>query len=580
MLDFLKRNDIADQFLDGAKRDYEARRSPPQHRSLPRLTVGAMGPAPVVRARFYDGEKFAGGFGATDLFTIDYWTLRARSAQLYRTNLYARGIIRRLVTNEINTGLHLEATPEEKTLKRDEDELSDWSEDVENRFALWANSPKLCDQKQRLTFGQLQALARNEALVSGDCLVVLRQDQRTRLPRIQLISGNSVQSPLRDPRSGNKIVHGVELDANRRHVAYWVQQDDGTTKRLPAFGEKSGRRIAWLIYGGDNRLDEVRGTPILSMVLQSLKEIDRYRDSIQRKAAINSNIAGWVEKTEDKMGTNPITNGGGAVRKGTQKTVDATGQERTFAVAEQVPGFWIEELQHGEKIHAFNQQVNDEKFGDFEKAIVATAAWHFEIPPEILWLHFSNNYSASQAAINEFKMYLDMRRDAFGKDFCQPIYVEWLLAEVLNGKIKATGLLEALRDPMGYAELAAWVSSDWSGHIKPAVDRAKLVRGFTEEIEAGVTTRARVSRELSGQKYSKVVKQLKRENELLADALAPLQALEVKERAPLPDTDETDRQENDERTSLHVVDPTGNRSQARERLVERNSTDSRAAKGA
>jgi hypothetical protein len=53
------------------------------------------------------GDKFAGGFGATKVFTPDYWTLRQRSEQLFHENLYARGLIRRLVTNEINTGLTL-----------------------------------------------------------------------------------------------------------------------------------------------------------------------------------------------------------------------------------------------------------------------------------------------------------------------------------------------------------------------------------------------------------------------------------------------------------------------------------------
>jgi hypothetical protein len=51
-------------------------------------------------------------------------------------------------------------------------------------------------------------------------LVVLRQDQRTGLPKIQLISGQSVET-LQTPRQGNEIRHGVELDAQGRQVAYF-----------------------------------------------------------------------------------------------------------------------------------------------------------------------------------------------------------------------------------------------------------------------------------------------------------------------------------------------------------------------
>jgi len=45
----------------------------------------------------YDGGKFFGGFGATQIQEVDYWTLRLRSAQLFNENLYARGLVRRLI---------------------------------------------------------------------------------------------------------------------------------------------------------------------------------------------------------------------------------------------------------------------------------------------------------------------------------------------------------------------------------------------------------------------------------------------------------------------------------------------------
>ena len=139
---------------------------------------------------------------------------------------------------------------------------------------------------------------------------------------VQLISGNKVQNPLGESpnlRRGHVIRHGVELDAVGRVVAHWVRQDDGTSERIPARGEKSGRRISWLVYGTDKRLDDIRGQPILAIVMQSLKEIDRYRDSAQRKATINSILAMFIKKGDDKMGTLPVT--GGAVRRDQATTI-------------------------------------------------------------------------------------------------------------------------------------------------------------------------------------------------------------------------------------------------------------------
>src|SRR5690554_5877385 len=58
-------------------------------------TPGEDKPVPVIQVsdlpnaqfeyRWHDGESYAGGFGPTQMLIVDYWTLRARSAQLYET---------------------------------------------------------------------------------------------------------------------------------------------------------------------------------------------------------------------------------------------------------------------------------------------------------------------------------------------------------------------------------------------------------------------------------------------------------------------------------------------------------------
>lgn len=473
-----------------------------------------------------DGEKFTGGFGPTQLLIADYWTLRARSTQLFETNLYARGLIRRLVTNVVNTGLFLEATPEESLLGYEEDGLADWSEDVEIRFGLWANEPQLCDFAERQSFGSLQAEAYREALIAGDVLVVLAQDPRTKLPRLRLISGSKIQTPFDLPsRAGVRIVHGVELDSNDRQIAYWITQEDGTSKRLAAWGEKSGRRLAWLVYASDKRLNDVRGKPLLALCLQSLREIDRYRDAIQRKAVINSILAMFIKREAAGTASKSITSA--AVRSGQQQTVDTNDETRSFRTAEFNPGLIVEQLKVGETPEAFQSNGTTEEFGTFEEAIIQTVAWAHGLPPEILRLSFSSNYSASQAATNELRMQLEPWRCDWGAAFCQPVYVEFLVSSVLADKIQAKGFLEAWGDARQWDTFAAWCASDWNGQIKPAIDLLKLIKAYAEAIKQGLCTRARACRELFGLKYSKVAVQLVRENLQLAEASEPLALLEA-----------------------------------------------------
>jgi capsid protein len=473
---------------------------------------------------YFDGDKFYGGFGTTQVYLTDYWTLRQRSNQLFNDNLYARGLIRRLITNEINTGLSLEATPGE-FLGMDDDERNDWSENVEARFQIYADNPELCDYKQKNTQGKIQQEIRTEALVGGDVLVVLRVSRLNGLPQIEIVPGGLVQDPGPvKPRQGNKITHGVETDSRGRQVAFYVTQEDGTSKRVPAFGERSGRRIAWLVYGTDKRVDELRGQPLLALILQSLKEIDRQRDAVQRKAVINSILAMYIKKTEDKQGTRPVT--GGAVRKDSTTVTDSDGTARKFSIAQQIPGVVMEELQQGEEPVAFGNAGIDLNFPGFEAAIINAVAWANEIPPEVLTLAFSSNYSASRGAVNEFKMYLDKSRSDRAAEFDKPLYHEWLLSEVLSGKISAPGLLEARRDPTKYDIVGAWIASDWSGAIKPSVDIKKEVSGYKGMEEEGWITNDRAARELSGTKFSKNIKRRKKENEMKAEAMRPLLELQ------------------------------------------------------
>ena len=460
----------------------------------------------------WTGSKWAGGFGPVKNLWSDYWELRQRSAQLFTENLYARGLIRRLVTNEINVGLTLESEPNDELLPNlDEEAAEEWAENTENWFEAWTGDARVCDFEGRRDFGELQQVARTEALVEGDVLVVMRQNRATGLPRMQLIRGGRVQTPLKRPPEFKNadIRHGVELDADGRHIAYWIAQKDFSSVRMPARGRRSGRRLAWLVYGTDRRMDEVRGQPILSLVMQSLKEMDRFRDSEQRAATVNSILAMFITKETTAPGSRPVS--GGAIRNVMAQTGDTAGGSREFNISEQVPGVVYEELQKGEKPESFDTKRPNATYPNFEAAIINAISWANEIPPEILTLAFSNNYSASKAAINEFKTYIVRMRKSWGAAFCQPVYVEWLLSEVISGEIKAPGLLEAWRTPRAYAELGAWTRSTWGGPVKPSVELKKDIDAYTNAIEARLISRDRASKDLFGERWARVLKRLARE---------------------------------------------------------------------
>jgi capsid protein len=213
---------------------------------------------------------------------------------------------------------------------------------------------------------------------------------------------------------------------------------------------------------------------------------------------------------------------GGAVRRGSGEVTDNTGTERTFNLSEHVPGVYFEELQTGEKPVPFSTQGTDVNFSAFEAAIVSAIAWANEVPPEILQLGFSSNYSASQAATNEFKIYQNMERTRIGDGILHYCWIEELTSAVMLGKVSAPGFLEARNDPTKWDLFGAWTSADWSGAIKPAVDVLKMAKGYQQMVLEGWITNERSAREITGTKFRKNIKRLKKENELKAEALAPL----------------------------------------------------------
>lgn len=479
-----------------------------------------------VNSSTWNGDKFYNGFGITkDYEVVDHWLLRMRSKQLFTENLYARGLIRRLITNEINKGLSVEAVPDAEILGLSSDELSLWSENVERRYTIYGKNPDLCDYAQMRTMGAIQRQARMMALVSGDVLAILRQGL-SKLPNIELVDAELVANPNSDTQiraaknRGNEIIDGVEVDPRGRHIAYFVTQKNGNSRRITQKGSRTGRKQAWLLYGTERLLGQVRGQCFLALIMQSMKEIDRYRDSELRAAVINSMIALWIEKTQPAMGSLPLL--GGALRKDTITTQDDSQGHKDVQFSQNMPGMMFQELQVGEKPQSFDTKRPNVNFGAFEASMANAFAWANEMPPEIFMLVFSSNYSASRGAVNEFKLYLNKFRSGFGEEFNNNIYQEFLISEVLNGNITAPGFLESWRNIKQWDTYGAWIGAEWIGAIKPNADMLKEVKAYAELLNQGLITRDRASRELTGMKYSKAVQQLVNENKMLVEANQPL----------------------------------------------------------
>jgi lambda family phage portal protein len=494
--------------------------------------------SPIV-SDLFNGDKYPGSFGITkDYYWVDYWTLRARSAQLFRDNPYCRGAVSRLLKNEINNGLKLEAIPIAELIGMEEDAAQEWGDQREVEFRIWGNAPDLCDHRKQRTLGALANKCREISMISGDCLVVHRVNKATGLPSVELVDGAHIQTPIgAKPRAGNRIIHGVEINGQGRHIAYHVKTDkasagDNGFVRIPVRGEKSGRRISKLIYGNDDyRLDEVRGIPILASMLYMMRELDRYRDSEQRAATLNSILSLFITKAKPTgPGTQPF--GSGARRNDTAEVSQSDGSTKNYNLAGMYPGLVLDELAEGEEPHSFNAQRPNVNYAAFEEAILDVLAWVNNMPPEVLRMKFQNNFSASRQANNEFQIYLWYQITRFGADFYQPIYQEYLIQSTLTGQVIAPGLIDAWRDPSKWREFGAWVNAEWTGISRPSVDILKDVKAWLELYNSDLTTGDLITRKFSGMSIEAVVRKRKREKEFRQKTIGDSEPEQTQEETP------------------------------------------------
>lgn len=472
----------------------------------------------------FDGEKYPTGLAGSikTIKELNYWKLRQYSYTIYIENKYAQALIKRLVTNVIHTGLTLEADVKNSVLGISDEEVNIITDDIETKFDIFAENKELISYDYSMNFGMLQQLIYLTALLAGDVLIILRQDEKTGLPRIQLIDGLNVRTPPEQLKN-EKIRDGIEFDERGRQIGYYIKDKKAKNEytRIAAFGEKTGRRLAWLVYCQTVKINDTRGMPLLGVLLQSMKDIDRYSDAEQKAAWLNSLLAFFIKKTQDKPSTYPVSRG--ANKRSIFETIDQEKpeQSRKFNVNKLLPGIIFEELQAGEEPVSFNSTRPNINFAGFEKTIMDSFAWTVGLPPAIFRLIFESNYAASGGELNELKAFLKFERGKFADSFLKIFYQEALISFILAGYINAPGFLLARREN-DFIKIGAWLGSNWAGLIKPSLRLLNDIKAYQVANREGYTTRSRAAKDLFNERFNKSMQKLKKENEALIQSLQPL----------------------------------------------------------
>lgn len=431
-----------------------------------------------------------------------------RSRDLYMGAPVAQGVMKTINSNVIGSGLKLKSSIDYETLGISEEEAEAIETIIEKEFKLWADNK--IEQMGVLNFDQVQDLVFLTILLNGECFVKFNYFETPKNPyslKLQIIEPDRVMTPsiLQNDES---IVDGVKIDSNNRISGYYVARKhpldvsgNVETDFISVYGKQEQLNILHIMLA--ERPEQVRGIPILSPVIEALKQLDRYTDAELMAAVVSGMYAIFIESDKDNaQGANIADH---EVLDETEK-IDTNTDENI----ELSPGIVVG-LNPGEKAKETNPGRPNAQFDPFVTAILRQIGAALEVPYELLIKHFTASYSASRAALLEAWKMFRKRRDWFSSNFTQVVYEEWLREAYLLGRVDLKNYGE---DPL---LTKAWCGAQWNGPSQGQLDPLKEVKASTLRVQQGFSTRTKETVELNGGDFEQNVRILAKENKLLEE---------------------------------------------------------------
>lgn len=429
-----------------------------------------------------------------------------RSRDLFMGAPIARGALNTIVTNVVGAGLKLKASIDYETLGISEDEAEKIENQLEKEFKLWAKNK--IDQQGLMNFYQIQDLIFLSCLLSGEIFVKLNYIKTPRNPyslKLQLIEPDRIATP--NILNGDKtIVEGVKVDNNGRIIGYYILDkhplDDMSSNYsyVPVYGKEEQLMIIHLLM--TERPEQLRGIPILSPVIEPLKQLDRYTDAELMAAVVSGLYAVFIEKEDKSMNSS-------VAEHEVLNPEDLVAPEDDTSI-ELSPGMVVD-LNPGEKANAMNPGRPNSQFDPFVTAILRQIGTALEVPFELLIKHFSASYSASRASLLEAWKMFRKRREWFSDNFTQVVYEEWVREAVLLGRVQLNGYGD---DPLINN---AWTSAQWNGPSQGQIDPLKEAKASESKIKNGLSTRTRETVELNGGDFEQNARILSKELKILKE---------------------------------------------------------------
>lgn len=398
---------------------------------------------------------------------------------MYRNNPHVRKICRTIESKVIGRGL----SPLSKAVSGDGTANVAFRERARD---VWADACCDIDVQGRpgqggQCFTDLAKCALRSAILTGDVLYRLRPvdpvsdafDEHRSPVQLQLIHSGRLTDRDAEPRPGNALYRGIEVDARGRRVAYWLLDHHPSdlrstrqqTRRIPA------NEIGHLFWSDD--VEQMRGTSWLAAAILSLRDVGNYQAHELTAAEMGSCVVFGVKRPS---GTSQF----GANLPSEWDLTDADGNKLTAFT----PGMVLDLGRDGEVVNV-NPNRPSSNADVFISHVLRAAGLALPgvKPSTITGDYRQASFSSERSADNDSWPEIEGIQDWFAAGFCQPIYEAVIREAVL------AGLFDDVVTPGEFAsDHRNYTACDWQGPVCRSINPTDDAKAATMRIANGTSS--------------------------------------------------------------------------------------------
>lgn len=446
----------------------------------------------------------------------------AVTLDLLTSNSTVATLVENLATYAVGTGLTLSSRPNHTALGISSEQARELSDQIEQAWRMWANSPLECDASGRHSLHQLATAAFKSYLTSGEVVGVI--DWRTApgaisKTKVKLLDARQLDQSITRIADGLSSVQGVAFDKQGRVVGYWIRpyvlgniNSAPPTILVRAFTSWGRPRVLHLfdlIAAG-----QLRGLPALTGALSPAHAKGTLREYVLAQNLVQTMTATTIEsdlpsgQAMQSLQTDVPVHGEASLEKGLKARGDYYGEAKVSLQ----PGV-IAHLMPGDKLKMNRAESPNATHDPFDKSLARDAAKAAGASYEDTSGDYSQtSFSASRLALELPSRINKRRRGAIVEPFYRAVFMAWLEEACETGLIK---LPEGA--PAFWEARDAYSQSVWRGEGKPVADPLKEAQAQVLRLENGLATYEEVLGE-NGLDFEEVLAQRKSEKQQLEAA--------------------------------------------------------------